>query len=220
MAHDPDTVPAPTASTPRARIIEAGHTSSTHDLEILAAGLASDDGLIRASALGGLARRGALREATLIAALSDEDPQVQMRAAQLAAHPRWSSATDDALAHTLRAEDELVVLAALVALADRQPPDAFEQILILAEDEQRPLVMEEAVAVLGAFGDQRGLDVVLRATQGKPALRRRSVAALGGFMGPAVEEALDQLSNDRDWQVRQAVAMLRREPLDDDLAIG
>ena len=86
--------------------------------------------------------------------------------------------------------------------------------MAVAETTTDPLVLEEAVATLGALGDPAGLPVVLAATEGRPALRRRTVAALGGFDGEAVEAALDRLAQDRDWQVRQAVAMLRRPPLD------
>ena len=220
MAHDPDTVPVKSAATLRASVIEAGHSDGPEGLRILREGLASDDAMVRSSALSGLDRRGALSEEVLQATLGDADAEVRIRAAQIAGSEGWSSNIDIALKQALQDPHDLVVIAVLVSLADRRPPGVVDVVVALAGDDERPLVMEEAVASLGALGDQRGLGAVLAATSGKPALRRRCVAALGGFEGADVEDALDRLSEDRDWQVRQAVAMLRREPFDEDSAVS
>jgi HEAT repeat protein len=219
MGHDPDTVSAPGARAAHDEFLLAGHLDDEASLSLLREGLSSDDERTRVLAIGGLARRGALGEAELLAAIDDGSAVVRRRAVAAAAASQWSDAIDAALSAALGDDDELVVVAALVAIADRLPEVALDAVLAVTSD-PRPLVHEEAIATLGAFGDPRGLAAVLAAGHGKPALRRRSVAALGGFDAPAVEAALDELTNDRDWQVRQAVAMLRREPFDDESAIG
>ena len=63
---------------------------------------------------------------------------------------------------------------------------------------------EASVAALGAIGDQRGLDAILRATTDKATVRRRAVLALAPFDGAEVDAALESARTDRDWQVRQA----------------
>ena len=166
---------------------------------------------VRATALGALRRQGRLDAHAVIAGLEDPSAVVRIRAAQLAIE------VDDEVVPSLVArldDTSHVAVAALVALADRAAGEVAAQIMAIAESTADALVHEEAVAALGALGDPAGLPIVLAATHGKPALRRRSVAALGGFEGDEVEAALDRLADDRDWQVRQAVALLRRPPLD------
>ena len=148
-------------------------------------------------------------------ALGDPAPSVRLRAAQLAVDPTVDDPTGQlgrALVARLGDDDPLVVIAALVAIGDRQVPGAFEPVAGTARTSREALVVEEAVAALGALGEPEGLAVILELLDGaKAPLRRRCVAALGAFEGPSVEAALDRLAADRDWQVRQAVAMLRRE---------
>ena len=149
--------------------------------------------------------------------LRDPVALVRQRAAQLA--PLASgvgsrSSLPAALIAALADPVPLCVVNVLEALAARRTITCIDQVIELALSANDPLVVEEAVATLAAFGDERGLPAVLAATEGRPALRRRSVAALGAFEGQGVEDTLDRLAQDRDWQVRQAVAMLRREPLD------
>jgi HEAT repeat protein len=118
----------------------------------------------------------------------------------------------EALSGALRDPDPLVVVSALVSLADRPDGSVVPVICELARASHEPLVVEEAVASLGALGDPVGLEVIFELlADAKATLRRRIVAALGGFSGPEVEGALDALAEDRDWQVRQAVSMLRRD---------
>jgi HEAT repeat protein len=176
------------------------------------AALLDPDPLVRVSALGALRSQGRLSATHLIAALGDPSPAVRVRAAQLAPLATGRGAKKD-LALTLIAaldDDPICAVAALVALGDRADRLAVDAVCAVASRTGDPLVHEEAVATLGALGDERGLPIVLQATTGKPALRRRAVAALGAFDGDEVEATLDRLAEDRDWQVRQAVAMLRR----------
>ncbi len=213
VTHSDDTVPVPSDLSHREAVLLAGRDRSATGFGLVDEALRDPDPKIRVTALGALARQGRLTDAAVITGLADPAPEVKIRAAQLA-----SGVGDDVIPSLIACLDHetLVVVAALVALADRAALDAVEPVVALAASTEDPLVLEETVATLGALGDPAGLPVVLAATDGKPALRRRSVAALGGFDGDSVEAALDRLAEDRDWQVRQAVAMLRRPPFGGD----
>ena len=213
MGHDSDTVPALDLLAVREAILAAGLDPSEAATTMLRERLCDPEEAARSTALGALARSGRLEARQVMTALNDPSPVVRRRAAQLApkAIGRGArGALGTALAEALGDTDALVVISALTSLGERRDLDQIEAVLALAASTKDALVLEEATACLAEFGDPRGLSVVLRASEGKPALRRRSVAALGGFDGPKVEKALDRLENDRDWQVRQAVAMLRR----------
>jgi HEAT repeat protein len=182
----------------------AGHQG---DLNTATAGLTSDDGNIRATALGALERLGALADEQLITAFSDDDPRVRRRAAELAAtHP----AVD--LVPLLADPDMNVVEMAAWTTGEHESnrPAVLNRLLELAQNAEEPLVREASVAALGAIGDPAAVDVIIAACSDKPAVRRRAVLALAPFEGPEVEAAIDQALEDRDWQVRQAAEDLRR----------
>ncbi len=63
---------------------------------------------------------------------------------------------------------------------------------------------EAAVAALGALGDPSGLPAVLAGCRDRPNVRRRAVLALASFEGTEVTGMLEELTADRDLQVRQA----------------
>ena len=212
MGHDLATVPADARIAQRASVLAAGAARTPAACATVDAALVDEDPLVRVAALGALRSQGRLSVEELVRSLDDPSPSVRIRAAQLA--PGVEGTSDHLglrLIAALDDTDALCRIAALVALGDRQELMAVDAICALATSDSDLLVVEECVAALGALGDPRGLPVVLEATAGKPAMRRRSVAALGAFDDPQVEEALDRLADDRDWQVRQAVAMLRRE---------
>jgi HEAT repeat protein len=208
----------------RLAVIVAGHRGEPGDLELVRQSTADEDPLVRAAVLGALARLDQLNSDDLLAALRDPDPSVRQRAAHLAGRraagidPSDREDAGDELDAALRSQlgDDvpICVISALEAIGSRGDRRAVEVICSLATQHPDPMVVEEAVATLAELGDPAGLPVILAMTSGKPALRRRVVAALGAFEGPEVDAALDALSQDRDWQVRQAVAMLRREELD------
>ena len=160
-----------------------------------------------------MAEQGRLDASILSASLGDPSASVRIRAAQLASQVEPAApALLDPLCSLLDDPEPLVSVAALVAIGDLGATSASEAVVELARSSKEPLVVEEAVATLGALGAEAGLELILGLLEGaKPALRRRCVAALGAFEGEEVEAALDRLAEDRDWQVRQAVAMLRRE---------
>ena len=69
----------------RRDVAVAGHTG---DAEVARSGLTGDDAAVRATALGALERLGVLSDVELVAALSDSEPRVRRRAAEVAAtHP-------------------------------------------------------------------------------------------------------------------------------------
>jgi HEAT repeat protein len=212
MAHGDDTVPASERWTPREAVLLASMSTDDASCAIVDAALGDPDPTIRAAGLGALRRQGRLSAEALVAGLSDGDAKVRLRAAQLA--PTLGHAALEPVLGLLEDDDPLVVVAALVALSELPAASSAGPVIATARSTDDLLVFEEAIATLGAIGAPEGLAVVLEATESKPAVRRRAVAALGAFEGPEVEAALDRLADDRDWQVRQAVALLRRPPLD------
>jgi HEAT repeat protein len=176
----------------------AGHLG---DEAAARAALENDNGGIRATALGALARMNALTTADLTSALTDKDAAVRRRACELAI------AHDVDLAPLLTDGDDMVVEAAAWALGERASAAgavAVTALAAVATDHDEPLCREAAVAALGAIADEAGLPAILQATTDKPAVRRRAVIALAPFEGPEVDAALKRALEDRDWQVRQA----------------
>ena len=165
---------------------------------------------VRATALGALARAGALGAGDLAAGLADPSPVVRARAAELAAGVRGDRAP--ALAPSLDDGDPAVVEAAAWASGERRPaePGVVRRLAAVATGHDDPLCREAAVAALGALGDPEGLPAVLAATRDRPAVRRRAVLALAPFDGPEVDAALERARTDRDWQVRQAAEDVSR----------
>lgn len=192
-----------TSPTGRA-VAAAGHLG---DEATAGAGLASADPAVRAIALGALERLAALDDDRLREALTDREPAVRRRAAEVAAaHP------DIDLTTVLHDTEPAVVEVAAWACGEHEDPRpaVVDRLVDLAGGAEDPLVREAAVAALGAIGSERGLPAILAATHDKPAIRRRAVLALAPFEGVEVEAALDRALTDRDWQVRQAAEDLRR----------
>jgi len=172
------------------------------------------DPRVRAAALGALAR-GVAPDVALASwrtAMTDGAVAVRRRAAELGA--TLGADCVPALVHALDDDDVTVVEAAAWSLGElREPaiedPDAVLTLARAATDHHDALAREAAVATLGALGDPRGLSAILRATEDKPAVRRRAVLALAPFEGDDVNAALQRALDDRDWQVRQAAEDLR-----------
>ena len=154
---------------------------------------------VRAAALGALDRCGALDDPTMRTGLTDPDALVRRRAISLAVdRPQID------LVALLADPDDTVIEHAAWACGERPASDTVVDALVrLAGSHRDPLVREAAVAALGALGDERGLDTILRACADRSTVRRRAVLALAPFDGPAVREALSAARHDRDWQVRQ-----------------
>lgn len=190
--------------TNRRAVAVAGHTG---DLATAVDGLASADPAVRSTALGALERLGHLDDTRLAIGLTDSDPTVRRRAAELAAqHP----AVD--LVPTLADTDPRVVEVAAWACGEHESnrDDVVDTLIALAGGADDALVREAAVAALGAIGDERAVEAIIAACSDKPAVRRRAVLALAPFEGDAVEATIERALEDRDWQVRQAAEDLRR----------
>ena len=214
MRHDPATVPAEDDLGQALLVIEAGSLHDEASLDLLERSMASPHAILRRHGLVGLERRGALSHDDLIGAIGDPDPENRSRALRCAA--RGSEASADLIeAITLATSDpvDYVAVAAVRTIGDLEIHDALELVISLATSADDAMAREEAVAAIASLGDPRGLQAIVAASEDKPAIRRRCVAALGAFEGDLVEATLDRLSTDRDWQVRQAVAMLRRGEL-------
>jgi HEAT repeat protein len=182
----------------RRDVIIAGHTGNLAPIRL---GLTDTDAVVRTSALGALARAGALTAEELTGAASDLDYRVRRRAAELsAAYPGVD------LLIFLGDPDPLVIEMAAWACGERTetPAAVIHQLCELVTTHDDALVREAAVAALGAIGDERGLPAILAAISDKPAIRRRAVIALAPFEGPDVDAAYARALKDRDWQVRQA----------------
>jgi HEAT repeat protein len=183
----------------RRQVALAGHRGDTATAR---RHLTDPDATVRATALEALNRIGDLQPDDLATGLTDREPVVRRRAAELTAHRPGDTAPS--LAGALGDEDTSVVEAAAWASGERQPPEPgiVTALARLATDHDDPLCREAAVAALGSIGDPAGLPAILTATSDRPAIRRRAV--LAPFDGPDVEAALRRALHDRDWQVRQA----------------
>jgi HEAT repeat protein len=202
---DPATEPAAR----RRRVIEAGHSG---DLVGAREGLADPDPVVRAAALGALARLDALGDPELSDAVRDESAPVRRRACELAGARPQSSVLAEAMRDALGDPDPMVVEAACWAAGEHEDANATAALAALTAAHPDTRCREAAVAALGAIGDVRGLAALLGALSDKPTVRRRSAVALAAFDGPEVEAALERCLVDRDWQVRQVAEILLERP--------
>lgn len=169
-------------------------------------GLADDAPIVRATALGALARLHALTPADLEHAANDTDAVVRCRVAEVTPRALQPADAHRVLRGLLHDTDDTVVEVAAWACGEVEgtAPEIVGLLGSIATDHDDALVREAAVAALGAIGDDAGLAAILTATTDKPAIRRRAVLALAPFEGPEVDAALERALQDRDWQVRQA----------------
>lgn len=143
--------------------------------------------------------------------MRDTAPDVRRRACELA--PRLGDRSPRiALRELVDDPDSLVAEAAAFALGEHPCASRADArvLCVAATGHQDPLVREAAVAALGSVGHPEGRAAVLEACTDKPAIRRRAVLALAAFEGSEVELAIEAALHDRDWQVRDAAALLSR----------
>ncbi len=143
-------------------------------------------------------------------ALHDADVDVRRDALQQLAHAQLGdvSLLDDVLA-LLDDDDGLVVDAAAFALGEHLCVPAVTSLCRVAADHDDARCRESAIASLGAIGDDRARATIIEALKDKPPIRRRAIVALSNFEGPDIDAALAEAGEDKDWQVRSAVAQLR-----------
>ena len=187
----------------RRAVALAGHQG---DEPSARAGLDDDAAIVRATALGALARLSALTLVDVERAAADADAAVRCRVAELTPHSLQPADANRLLQRLLRDTDDSVVEVAAWACGEVEGSAAeiVELLATITTGHDDALVREAAVAALGAIGDDAGLPAILSATTDKPAIRRRAVLALAPFEGPEVDAALERALEDRDWQVRQA----------------
>lgn len=201
----------PDAGAARRRAVAlAGHEG---DEATARAGLHDELAAVRVTALGALARLGALTLADLERAAADADPSVRGRVAEVVPRALDPTAAHTVLTRLLHDVDPSVIEVAAWACGEVEgaDPEVVQQLSEIAGRHDDALVREAAVAALGAIGDDSGLPAILAATRDKPAIRRRAVLALAPFAGPDVDAALQRALHDRDWQVRQAAEDLVAE---------
>lgn len=206
--HDPD---------PRRRAVAAtllGHRGRRGcALALRAAARTDRSPQVRAAALGAVVRvsRPAAAAATVRAALSDPDAAVRRRACELTP-ALLGDGPSEPLIELLADDEALVAEAAAFALGELRASGEREALALatVATAHDDALVREAAIAALGAIGHEAGREAILAACRDKPTVRRRAVLALASFDGPDVDAALDCAAEDRDWQVRDAAALLRR----------
>jgi HEAT repeat protein len=187
----------------------AGHTSNPGDAR---PALLSPDPATRATALGALARCGALTDEDLSAALADPAPHTRARALRLLGG-HWRPGFADAVLRALDDDNDMVAEVAAFCAGESDPTDdardaVVERLARVATSHSDALVREAAVAALGSIGAAGGRAAVLAACSDLAAVRRRAVLALVAFDGDEVDAELERLTHDRDWQVRQAAEEL------------
>lgn len=197
----------------RRRALAAGHQGAPDEAGVL---LDDPSPLVRATALGALARAGVLGPELLARLLADPDAGVRRRACTEAGRllargpsPRDRDEVVALVVGALGDGDPAVVEAAAWAAgeAGRHGAGALDALIELSS-RGAPLCREAAVAALGAIGDPAGLDAVLAALEDRPAVRRRAAVALAAFDDPRADAGLRRAAADRDWQVRQAAESL------------
>jgi HEAT repeat protein len=182
---------------PEAQLVRASFASGAEGVDVLLDALNSPDPRLRVLALRGLAHR-------------DGDVDVRRDALEQLAHAASPAVVvyEDVVA-LLEDDDDLVVDAAAFALGEHLVASAVVALGRVATEHADARCRESAIAALGAIGDDRSRPIIVAALDDKPAIRRRAVVALANFEGPDIEAALERASEDRDWQVRSAVAQLR-----------
>lgn len=219
--HDPhgSTSESATAEAHRRLAVMAGHSGDVDTAREL---LGDPDGEVRAAALGALVRCGELTSQVATAALADT-AAVRARLAEILAAPHGpvDDGSGEVLAEGLAAllcdDDPTVVEPAAFAAGERYgidtgvepPPPVAEAMREVAASHADLLCRESAVAALGSWARAEDLDVILRATTGKPALRRRAAVVLAAHLDDErALAALSKLREDRDWQVREVAEVL------------
>jgi HEAT repeat protein len=175
--------------------------------------------MVRAAAVGALARIGVLEPDELLEALADPSAVVRLRAITETVHLEEPDVDGPDKRRLLSAlltqiDSAETAEAALWALGEQAGTDTLvvERLMSVATAHADPLCREAAVAALGSIGDPRSLPAVLTATYDKATVRRRAVIALAAFEGDEVDDRLQEALTDRDWQVSQAAEDLLLVP--------
>lgn len=191
-------------------LLRASYASSDDGQALLVAHFDSSNVRHRVLALRGLVRQSLVNNDLWRRALRDENVEIRREALQQLAHVSLEDTSVlDEVVRMLHDDDALVVEGAAFVLGEHLYEDAVVELCEIAKGHEDARCRESAVAGLGAIGDDRARGTIIGALKDKPAIRRRAIVALSNFEGPDVDAALDQASDDKDWQVRSAVTQLR-----------
>jgi len=191
-------------------LLRASFRPSDDGTALLLRTLHSPEARHRVLALRGLVRLSLMTTALWREVLADSDVDVRRDALQQLAHATLedTGVLDDVIV-MLAEEDALVVDAAAFALGEHLYVAAVLPLCATATEHEDARCRESAIASLGAIGDDRARATIIAALRDKPPIRRRAVVALANFEGPDIDAALEEAGEDKDWQVRSAVAQLR-----------
>ncbi len=191
-------------------LLRATFHPSDEGTALLTRTLHSPNARHRVLALRGLVRLSLMTNALWREVLADSDVEVRRDALEQLAHaPLDGTGVLDDVVIMLEEEDALVVDAAAFALGEHLFVAAVVPLCAVAAEHEDARCRESAIASLGAIGDDRARATIIASLRDKPAIRRRAVVALSNFEGPDIDAALDDAGEDKDWQVRSAVAQLR-----------
>jgi HEAT repeat protein len=176
------------------------------------------DPAVRRLAVSGVA--GYMEQATVRAAVRDRlqhdgDPAVRAEAAEVLAAAGPEVLPD--LRAAIADPDPTVREAAATGIGEIGGSRATAAVEAIARDpDEDRLVIEAAVAALGALGDPNSLPLLLQlAGSGPPQIRRRAIVALTAFEGPEVETAFDAAREDRNPMVREVAEMILGRTISD-----
>jgi HEAT repeat protein len=193
-------------------LLRASFDAGDESAALLVANLTAPAARHRVLALRGLVRRGAMDTQRWRTVLGDADVEVQRDALEQLAHASdaETAVLDDAMS-MLTDEDALVVDAAAFVMGEHLYAPSVSSLIEVAANHEDARCRESAISSLGSLGDDTALPTIIAALEDKAPVRRRAIVALSNFEGPEVEAALERAGEDRDWQVRAAVAQLRDE---------
>ena len=170
--------------------------------------LGADEPTVRRLAVAAALEHPELHDRIAAMLSTDPDPMVRRECAEVLG----LGGNDDPAPLEAALEDESAEVreAAATGLGELAATRSVQLLIARAHDTtEDKLVREAAVAALGAIGDPAALAVFLDlVTTGPPQVRRRCVAALTIFDGPAVEKALRAAAADRNPMVREAAEMV------------
>jgi hypothetical protein len=203
MAHSGDTLPD-------TYIMELVAACLSAELETLRTAVRHPHARARILGLRGLARANALTDDDWSRLCSDPEAEVRRETlAEMGPRGACRIATAQLIA-LLGDPDPLVAEAAAYVAGECHVGECESALMDMVSSHEDARCRETAVVALGSLGKDSSRATIVAALVDKPTVRRRAVVALANFEGDDIEEALDRAAEDRDWQVRSAVELLRR----------
>lgn len=203
MTHSGDTLPD-------TYIMELVDACLSSDLNALRNAVQHPHPRARILGLRGLARADELSEDDWTTLCADPESEVRREAlSEMGARGRCRI-TPAQLIELLDDPDALVAEAAAYVAGECLVMECEAALINIVSTHEDARCRETAVVALGSLGKDSSRATIVAALVDKPTVRRRAIVALANFEGDDIEEALDRAADDRDWQVRSAVELLRR----------